>query len=70
MESEQAKRINSLDRTTGRRSRNRSVPDEVLGSGVHGHSRTTPQALRPSLTHVSRVEEETRQGRGHWFDPR
>jgi len=25
----------------------------------HGHSRTTPQASQPGLTHVSRVAEET-----------
>ena len=27
--------------------------------GCHGHSRTTPQAPQPGLTHVSQVVEET-----------
>jgi hypothetical protein len=36
-----------------------ACPMRWSAEGSHGHSRTTPQASRPSLTHVSRVAEET-----------
>jgi hypothetical protein len=36
-----------------------ACPARWSAEGCHGHSRTTPQASRPGLTHVSRVAEET-----------
>ena len=36
-----------------------ACPMRWSAEGCHGHSRTTPQASRPGLTHVSRVAEET-----------
>jgi hypothetical protein len=42
----------------GRRARR--VPDEWSTESCYGHSRTTPQASRPGLAHVSQVAEETR----------
>ncbi len=36
-----------------------ACPTRWSAKGCHGHSRTTPQASRPGLTHVSRGAEET-----------
>jgi len=36
-----------------------TCPMRWSAEGCHGHYRTTPQASRPGLTHVSRVAEET-----------
>jgi hypothetical protein len=36
-----------------------AYPMRSAAEGYHGHSRTTPQASRPGLTHVSRAVEET-----------
>jgi hypothetical protein len=36
-----------------------ACPMRWSAEGCHGHSRTTPQASRPGLTHVSQLAEET-----------